>query len=153
MISTDTMAVPAPTPGLPLIGIAASFPIACFTCALATDIAYMQTAQMMWADFSAWLLVVGLVGAVLAALIGAVLLLVNRRVRRPRPLWPVALGSLAVLVVGFADNLVHSRDAWTSVVPLGLTLSAITVVLMLITAWLGFARISRPALAYSGVRA
>ncbi len=152
MKSTDAIAAPTPTVGLPLLGITASFPIACFTCALATDIAYQRTAQMMWTNFSAWLLAVGMAGAVLAAIIGIVLLLVNRLTRQQRPLWPVALGSLAVLVIAFADNLVHSRDAWTSVVPLGLTLSALTVVVMLITAWLGFARISGPALAHSGVR-
>jgi uncharacterized membrane protein len=32
---------------------------------------------------------------------------------------------------------VHSRDAWTSVVPTGLILSAATVVILMITAWLG----------------
>ena len=36
------------------------FPIACFTGALITDIAYWKTAEMMWADFSAWLLLAGL---------------------------------------------------------------------------------------------
>ena len=35
------------------------FPIACFVGTLLTDIAYWRTAEMMWADFSAWLLTVG----------------------------------------------------------------------------------------------
>ena len=34
--------------------------------------------------------------------------------------------------------LVHSRDAWTSVVPAGLILSAITTILILITSWIGY---------------
>ena len=37
-------------------------PIVCFIGALATDIAYAATAEMMWADFSSWLLAVGFIG-------------------------------------------------------------------------------------------
>ncbi len=46
------------------------FPIACFGCALVTDIVYWRTADIMWADFSAWLLTVGLIFGVLAAIAG-----------------------------------------------------------------------------------
>ena len=49
------------------------------------------------------------------------------------------IGSLLVLIFALFDNLVHTRDAWTSVVPAGLALSAVTVVFMLITAWFGSA--------------
>ena len=47
------------------------FPFACFTGALITDVAYWKTAEMMWADFSAWLLFAELVMGVLAALAGS----------------------------------------------------------------------------------
>jgi uncharacterized membrane protein len=47
------------------------------------------------------------------------------------------IGSLLVLTLGLFNNLVHSRDAWTSVVPAGLALSAATVTVMLVTVWLG----------------
>src|SRR5947209_3743693 len=47
--------------------------------------------------------------------------------------WRPARGRVAV---AFINNLVHSRDAWTSVVPMGLTLSVLTIVLILVTAWL-----------------
>jgi uncharacterized membrane protein len=39
-------------------------------------------------------------------------------------------------VIALFNNFVHSRDAWTSVVPVGLELSALTVFVMLVTAWL-----------------
>jgi uncharacterized membrane protein len=45
--------------------------------------------------------------------------------------------TLSSLVLAFFNNLVHANDGWTSVVPWGLTLSALTVALMLVTAWLG----------------
>ena len=125
--------------GHPILRILASFPIACFTCALLTDIAYVQTTRMMWADFSAWLLAVGLAGGVVAAVAGLVSLVANRRGRSSRrPVWVLALGSLAVLVIAAFNNLVHSRDAWTSVMPTGLALSAATVLITLLVAWLAF---------------
>lgn len=128
----------AGTAGLPLLNILSAFPIAFFTGALGTDIAYAQTANIMWADFSAWLLAVGESGGVMAAFIGIIVLIANRLLTRARPIWPVVVGCVSVLIIGFINNLVHSRDAWTSVMPTGLTLSAVTVVLMLITAWFGF---------------
>src|ERR1700712_1586690 len=70
-----------------------------------------------WADFSSWLLAVGMAGGVVAAIAGLVSWLAHRRDRAQRPVWTVMLGSLLVLVIAFIINLVHSRDAWTSVMP------------------------------------
>ena len=126
--------------GHPLLIFFASFPIACFTGALMTDIAYVQTAEMMWADFSAWLLLVGNVGAALAALIGLIVLARRRHGVPHRRAWPAVLGALVVLALGTLDNLVHSRDAWTSVMPEGLGLSILTVLAMLVTLYLATRR-------------
>ena len=140
--------------GYPIFRILVSFPIACFSGALATDILYALTADMLWADFSDWLLAAGMVMAVLAAIAGVVDLIAHRRLRPLRHPLLVVLGSLIVLILGFLDNLVHTRDAWTSVVPFGLALSAATVTVMLITAWIGSALGYRPGLdqPYAGVR-
>ena len=46
-----------------------SFPIAYFTAALVTDLAYWQTADVMWESFSDWLITAGLVTAGFAAII------------------------------------------------------------------------------------
>jgi uncharacterized membrane protein len=119
------------------------FPIVCFLGALLTDIAYWRTADIMWANFSAWLLAAGLAVGVLAAIAGLVDFAASRRVRAQRPAWPHMLGNLAVLVLALFDNLVHSRDAWTSVVPTGLILSAVIVALMLVTGWLGASLVYR----------
>ena len=138
-----------------LLWVLASFPVACFTCALVTDFAYTQTADMMWANFSAWLLAVGMAGGVVAALAGLVHLAIRRQVRGAPPVWPAALGSVLVLLLALLNNLVHSRDAWTSVVPLGISLSVITVIVMFVTVWLasGPQRLSRVSrVQYAGVR-
>lgn len=122
----------------PIVRTLAAFPIVCFTCALLTDIVYVQTMQMMWADFSAWLLAVGMAGGVLAGVAAILNLLLTRNHGFVRPVWPIVIGSVLVLIVAFFDNLVHSRDAWTSVMPWGLALSGVTVLLMIVTAVLAF---------------
>lgn len=151
-MNSDTPGSAVRAGGNPVLRILTAFPIACFACALATDLAYAQTANMMWADFSAWLLAAGIFVGVLAAIAGLVGIMANRRAPEQRPGWPLVIGSLLVLILAFFDNLVHSRDAWTSVVPWGLALSAATVIVMLITAWLGSGRVSRRGVGvqYSG---
>jgi uncharacterized membrane protein len=123
--------------GHPILRLLVSFPVACFAGALGTDIAYAQTADMMWADFSTWLLGVGLLFGLLAAIAGIIQIWVNRQSRVRSSALPFSVGCVVVLVLGLFDNLVHSRDAWTSVVPVGLALSAVTVVAVLVTAWFG----------------
>jgi uncharacterized membrane protein len=127
----------------PTLRVLVSFPIACFAGALGTDIAYAQTADMMWADFSAWLLAVGVLFGLLGAIVGIIQIWVNRQQRVSSSVWPFGVGCVLVLVLGLFDNLVHSRDAWTSVVPVGLALSAVTFVAVLITAWFGSAGANR----------
>lgn len=129
--------------GHPIHPMLVPFPIVCFTGALLTDIAYARSADMMWANFSAWLLAVGAVMGGLAALAGLVDFLGSRRVRAQRPAWPHMLGNILVLVLAVFNNFVHSRDAWTSVVPTGLVLSVLTVAVMLVTAWLGASMVYR----------
>ena len=123
-------------------------PIVCFIGALLTDITYW-TAEMMWADFSAWLLVVGLIGGVLAAIAGLTDFLGNRLIRNQAPAWPHLLGNALVLVLSFFNALIHTRDAWTSVVPTGLVLSIVVVLILPITGWLGWALVYRDGVGVS----
>jgi uncharacterized membrane protein len=129
--------------GHPIHPMLVPIPIVCFIGALVTDITYYVTAQMMWADFSSWLLVVGLVFGVLAAIAGLTDFLTNRLIRSQAPAWPHLIGNVAVLVLAFFNALIHTRDAWTSVVPTGLILSIVTVLILPITGWLGWALVYR----------
>lgn len=119
------------------------FPIVCFVGTLLTDLAYWKTAEMMWANFSAWLLVAGLVMGSLAAIAGLVDFLGNRLIRALPSAWYHMLGNVVVLVLALFNAFVHSRDAWTSVVPTGLILSTLTVLVMLFTGWLGWTMVYR----------
>jgi uncharacterized membrane protein len=129
--------------GYPIHTVLVSFPIVCFTLALVTDIAYWRTSYLTWLEFSAWLLLVGIVFGVLAAVVGAIEFLVRPAIRALRPTWPQVIGYAVVLILAFFNNLVHAADGWTAVVPYGLVLSALTVVAMIVTAWLGASFVHR----------
>ena len=120
-------------------------PIACFVGVLLTDLTYWRSAEMMWANFSAWLVSVGVIFGFLAAIFGLIDFLMNRSIRSQAPAWPHAIGNVVVLVLALAtlNMFVHSRDAWTSVVPWGLALSAATVLIMLFTVWMGRSMVYR----------
>lgn len=127
----------------PVHPLFAPFPIACFLGAFLTDVAYYATAEMMWADFSAWLLAAGVILSLLVLIAGLVETAMNRRLRAWRSIWRYEIAVLVMAVLGILNSLVHSRDAWTSVVPQGLILSTITLVVALVVAWLGSAILRR----------
>ncbi|MDB5737928.1 MAG: Succinate dehydrogenase cytochrome b subunit family protein [Sphingomonas bacterium] len=132
---SDARAYPiSVSPAHPIHVILAAFPIACFTGAFLTDITYAQTYEMMWANFSIWLITAGLVMGVLAAIAGY---LVHRRVRPRRSASPHTIGNVLALILSLVNAFVHSRDAYTSVMPAGLILSGIVAVLVLVSSWLG----------------
>jgi uncharacterized membrane protein len=118
-------------------------PITCFVGTLLSDLAYCGTAEMMWADFSAWLIAAGVVLGWLSCIAGIVDLIRRRYSAAPVPGWVYALGVAIVMIVATFNMLIHTRDAWTSVVPWGLTLSAVTVVLLVFTTAIGWIALYR----------
>jgi uncharacterized membrane protein len=46
------------------------------------------------------------------------------------------VGNVVALILATFDMLVHTRDAWTSVVPWGFVLSAAIVLVLILTAWM-----------------
>ena len=123
--------------GVPIHAMLVPFPIVCFTGALLTDITYSNSPQVQWANFSEWLLAVGLIVGVIAAIFGLIDFLSAGRAR-PRIGWIHLVGNAIVLLLALFNNLVHSRDGWTGVVPTGLTLSIVTVLVMIVTGFLGW---------------
>ncbi len=109
---------------------------ALFLAALISDLAYAQTFEIQWANFSAWLIAGGLViGAVVLAL--AIIGYFRNRVgARPGLL----LGLLALMwIVGLFNALVHARDGW-AMMPTGLILSLIVTLLAFAAAGVGLRR-------------
>ena len=114
-----------------LIGPGAALLMAAF----ATDIVYSRTLLFQWNNLSIWLITGGLIVAALSglALILDVALGRIRAIARWR-LVGLALAALLSLLNAF----VHSRDAYTAVVPRGLELSGLVTVLLLILGWHGW---------------
>jgi uncharacterized membrane protein len=107
------------------IGAAGVLQIAAFC----TDYTYYTTSLWQWANFSAWLITAGLI----VTLVAVILLLIDFATRRAGRLNTgsfilVTAATLLTLVNAF----VHSRDAWTSVVPQGIMLSAVSSILLVI---------------------
>jgi uncharacterized membrane protein len=129
--------------GAPLHVILAPITMICLFGTLVTDIVYWRTAAMLWADMSDWLLTSGLIVAVFAVLAGIIDFCGDRRIRQLRAAWIHVLGNVLVLTLSVFNALIHTRDAYTSVVPAGLLLSAVVVLVLLVTGWNGWSMIYR----------
>ena len=104
----------------------APFPVAYFTAAFVTDLAYWRTTEVMWERFSVWLIAGGLVMAALVAVTAVIDLASGRQ----RPAWLCALGYMFAVLLSLLNVFVHSRDGYTAVVPTGLMLSAVVVAIL-----------------------
>lgn len=129
--------------GHPLHVMLVPIPIACFAGTLVTDVVYWRSQNLQWANFSDWLISVGTVFAALAALFGLIDFLSARRIRALEPAWIHGLGNALVLLLAVLNSFVHSRDGYTSIVPTGLILSALTVLILLVTGWNGWSLVHR----------
>jgi uncharacterized membrane protein len=141
--SGGTLRATAAIASHPIHPMLVPFPIACFVGTLLTDIAYWSTTNLMWARFSTWLVTIGVIFGLLAAIAGAIDFFSNRLIRVQSTAWPHVIGNVVVLILAILNMLFHTRDAWTSVVPWGLALSAIVVLILLFTGWMGWTMVYR----------
>jgi uncharacterized membrane protein len=97
--------------------------------ALGTDCIYYTTALWQWANFSAWLIAAGLIVMLVALVVLPIDFATGRAAR-------LSTGSFiliaAAALLALVNAFVHSRDAWTSVVPQGIALSAASTILLLL---------------------
>jgi len=101
----------------------------------ATDVMYWNTSNWQWANSSAWLITAGLVLALIATIF-LIIDLLSRRAGRVK--WLSFLLVAAAALLSLLNVFVHSRDGWTSVVPEGISLSAIVTILLLMAAASGW---------------
>jgi uncharacterized membrane protein len=133
--------------GHPIHAMLVPIPIACFVGTLVTDLAYWQTANMQWANFSVWLLTIGLIVSVFVVIAGVIDFFGDRRIRALNAAWIHGIGNAIALVIAIFNAFIHSRDAYTSVVPTGLILSLITVLILAVTGWNGWTMVYRHGVA------
>lgn len=96
--------------------------------ALFTDYMYASNSLSQWANFSVWLITGGLV----LALIATIFLVIDVALGRAGAIrWLDFRLMVAAAILSLVNVFVHTRDAWTSVVPTGITLSTIVTILLL----------------------
>lgn len=130
-----TVYPPRRRPLHPLHAILLGFPIALFACALLSDITYLNSAEMQWSNFSAWLIVGALLFGAPVLLWAALSLVRHRRdAMRSRALVYVLL-LFAMWIAGLINAFKHSQDAWSSVGTVGVILSVISTLAALAAGW------------------
>lgn len=107
-----------------LVGSGATLLIAGFV----SDLVYWQTLLFQYNNMSQWLVAGGMVITLLAAIAFLIDLLLGRV---GRIAWPRFAALAVAAVLGLVNAFVHSRDAYTAVVPQGITLSAVVTVILL----------------------
>lgn len=128
----DILPSATPVPLHPLHAMLLAFPVALFPGALLSDITYLNSAEMQWSNFSAWLIT----GALLVGALALLWALVSALRRRGGWIYPALLA--AMWIAGLINAFQHSHDAWSSVGTMGLTLSIVSSVLALLAGWTGY---------------
>jgi len=124
--------------GHPLHPMIVPFPIAFFLAALVSDVVYLSNGRSGFAEASVWLIGAGLAAALLAAVLGLADFLGDRMVRGMRTAWLHMVGNVLAVAIEAVSLYVRSTQGMeASVAPTGVTLSAVTAVILLGTGWLG----------------
>lgn len=112
-----------------IYGLLNPLPFGFFVAALIFDIIYVRTAVVLWNKGAAWLIVFGLLLAIIPRFVNlAQVWITSRRIARRADKLDFWLNVLAIVVAIF-NAFVHSRDAY-AVVPTGVWLSVCTVILL-----------------------
>jgi len=112
-----------------IYGLLNPIPFGFFVAALIFDIIYARSAEVMWGKGAAWLIVFGLLFAVIPRLVNLVQVwITGRRYSTNADKLDFWLNLVAIVAAIF-NAFVHSRDAY-AVVPAGLWLSVCTVILL-----------------------
>jgi uncharacterized membrane protein len=123
--------------GHPLHPMLIPFPIAFLVGALATDVAFASTRDLFWARVSLWLLGAGVLTGLASAVLGLIDFVAIRRVRSTAAGWVHFLGNVAAVGVALANWLLRTGNHERHLLPLGITLSAVTTAMLIVTGWLG----------------
>lgn len=126
--------------GHSIFSLLLAVPVVTFTGALLTDFVYTQSENLMWSNFSAWMILAGLI----VGFVAGIFLLIDfgrNAVARTAAGYISLFFFLAAWIVEVFNMLIHNQDGWTSVVPAGIILSIIATLLIWIAGWL-----YRPAL-------
>jgi uncharacterized membrane protein len=112
-----------------IYGLLNPIPFGCFVAALIFDIIYSETAEILWDKGAAWLIVFGLLFAIVPRLVNLTQVWFTSKRTASRMDKVSFWLNLIAIIAATVNAFVHSRDAY-GVVPSGLWLSILTVVLL-----------------------
>lgn len=121
--------------GHPIYTMLLPIPIVCFVGTVITDLIYLSQPDMMWLDFSAWLLLAGLIGGGIAGVLLIIDFIGAGRARTSALTGHFVL-LLAAWIVEVFNSFIHARDGWTAVAGTGITLSIVGALLSITAGWL-----------------
>ncbi len=123
--------------GHPLHPLTVIFPIAFLAAALGSDFGYWLTDDFFWARASLWLIGLGLVGGLIAAITGMSDFLRIERVRKRTAGWIHMILNVSILVLTALNFILRLGNAESRILPWGLLLSLVVGTLTSITGWFG----------------
>jgi uncharacterized membrane protein len=114
-----------------IYGLLNPIPFGLFVAALIFDIVYFRTGVIQWVKGAAWLIVLGLLFAVIPRLVNLAQVWITSRRSAVRAHRVDFWLNLVAIIAAIFNAFVHSRDAYASM-PTGVWLSALTVILLAI---------------------
>ncbi|WP_435930282.1 DUF2231 domain-containing protein [Dryocola sp. BD613] len=126
------LATGRPAPVVALYELLNPVPLGFFVAAWIFDILYMKTFSQMWNDAANWLIVIGLLIAIIPRIINAVFVWTGPTYPQGSPVKIHFWLSLLAIVLAVFNAFIHSRDAY-AVVPMGVILSTLVVILLLLS--------------------
>jgi uncharacterized membrane protein len=124
--------------GHPIHPMLIYFPIAFLVGTFLCDLAYWIDGDPGFAQAAVWLLGLGVVTALLAAVAGFADFFGEARIRRISDAWQHMVGNLVAVALAIASLIVRlEAGAEEAVIPVGLLLSTAVVVILVYTGWKG----------------
>jgi uncharacterized membrane protein len=112
-----------------IYGLLNPIPFGCFVAALIFDVIYSNSAVMQWDKGAAWLIVFGLLFAIVPRLVNLAQVWITSRLIATRAEKIDFWLNVFAIITATVNAFVHSRDAY-AVVPAGVWLSVCTVILL-----------------------
>jgi uncharacterized membrane protein len=123
--------------GHPLHHMLIVFPVAFLIGAFGTDIAFLITQDPFWAQGSYWLLIAGIVTALVAAVPGLIDFVTIDRVRNVWVSWAHMVANLVVVALALINVGVRLDDPAAGAQGWGIWLSGIQTARLMFSGWLG----------------
>lgn len=136
--------------GHPIHPVLVTLPITMLLLLAGSDFGYYFTKDDFWAKASVWLVGLGLITAIAAAITGMSDFLRIKRVRKRTAGWAHMYINVAILALTAANYLLRLGDPAKAILPTGIILSSLTAVLLGISGWYGGELVYRHKIANIG---